>query len=195
MKATLAAAAAAPDNKYFDHYKLAVDTMNAEMNRFWQRFQVLLIVEMALVTGVVVKLEEFLRQHDMFMVILILGMLAYSFATYRIVVRGNEVYRGLMNGIILLEEAAPQQAYLLRTVGSASELDCREGQAMTWAKWIAFLLIILWLLVFFYAVYARVHPAVLNQAADPGLKSIDPAAADTQPGGPLPTTRGIVRWW
>ncbi|MBX3386002.1 MAG: hypothetical protein KF768_05475 [Phycisphaeraceae bacterium] len=199
MKAALAAAAASPDNKYFEHYKLAIDTLNAEMNRFWQRFQVLLIVEMALVTGVVVKLDDFLRQNDMFMLILVLGMMAYSFATYQIVVRGSEVYRGMYGGIVLLEEAAPEQVYLLRTVGSASDLDCREAPAMKWAKWIAFLLVLAWFAVFCYAVYAHVHPAAagLKESGAGGVEgSAAPAdGASGEKRDSLPTTGRIQRWW
>ncbi len=143
-------------NVIIEQYKILWESLNHEMNRFWNRYNVLLGIQIAIIVTVVKSLLETSNDNNEFIVFVYLFLCLLSFVTCAIVERAIAVYefsykqicayekRNKNNGVDLITEAD--------LTSEARTIDISVPRAYQIALVIPVMLFVGWALAFMYEI-------------------------------------------
>lgn len=99
-------------NNYQDQQELLINTLNAEMDRYWTRFNIFTAVQVGAIIGVVNTIS-LLTQNPLLFRFVFLFLIAFSVTGTISVLRGHDLQRGLVLTLLHVESMMSKEFRLL----------------------------------------------------------------------------------
>jgi hypothetical protein len=136
------------DDYLLEQYKIITSSFDAEITRFWTRFNILVGLEIGGLLGVFAASKVLILNPGLFRIAL-MAMTFFSFAATVIIWRGYLMHQTILRMIVEIEKRSEGKLQMLRIAGQTSRIPIGLNQIV--AIGIALVLAIFWVVLWIYA--------------------------------------------